>query len=57
MEEDCPHSSSAKINLIASVVVEKNMFLDLLLYKNLKLGRLRKYSIVILLTEKVRNTS
>ncbi len=37
---DSPHSSSAKIKLIASVVSEKNMFLDLHLYENLKLGRL-----------------
>ncbi len=38
--EDYPHSSSAKIKLIASVVAEKNMFLYLDLYEHLKLGRL-----------------
>ncbi len=38
---DSPHSSTAKIKLIASVVVEKNMFLDLLhQYEHLKLVRL-----------------
>ncbi len=35
-----------KIKLIASVVVEKNMFLDLHLYEHLKLGRLWNNSIV-----------
>ncbi len=37
---DSPHSSSAEIKLIALVVAEKNMFLDLHLYENLKLRRL-----------------
>ncbi len=37
---DSPHSSSTKIKLIASVVAEKNIFLDIHLYDHLKLGRL-----------------
>ncbi len=43
---DFPHSSSAKIKPIASVVAEKNIFLDLHLYEHLKLGRLWNNSIV-----------
>ncbi len=43
---DTPHSSSAKIKLIAVVVAEKNMFLDLHLYEPLNLGRLWNNSIV-----------
>ncbi len=37
---DSPHSSSAKIKLIVSVVAQKHMFLDLHLYEHLKWGRL-----------------
>ncbi len=32
---DSPHSSNAKIKLIASVVADKNMFLNLYLYEHL----------------------
>ncbi len=36
-EGDSPHSSSAKFKLIASVIANKNIFLDLHLYEHLKL--------------------
>ncbi len=45
------HSSNAKIKLIASVIVKKNMFLDLHLYEHLKLGRLWNNSIVFMTRE------
>ncbi len=37
---DSFHSSSAKIKLIASMVAENNIFLDLHLYEHFKLRRL-----------------
>ncbi len=43
--EDSPHSSNAKIKLVASV--EKNMFLDYHLHEHLRLGRLLNNSIVV----------
>ncbi len=59
-KRDSPHSSSAKIKMIASAIAEKNIFLDLHLYEHLKLERLIKIIKQIycfLRTEKVRNTS
>ncbi len=49
---DSPNSTSAKFKLIASVVAEKNMFLDLHLYEHLKLGRLWNNSIVFFMNRK-----
>ncbi len=47
-----PHSSSAKIKLTASVVAEKNMFLDFHLYDHLKLGNYETILLGFFMTRK-----